>query len=300
MVGWSADPVNAGRDAGPDARPADDPGSVEVAGGFGLGLDAARDLLLGSSCVGCARPGRLWCQQCDAAQSRGGFRHLPTPSPIGLVPSYAAGEYAGALRSLVVGFKEDGLRSLAHPGAEFLAEAVVALVAEQAVPSPLLLVPVPSRRSSVRSRGLDTTWELTKRAAGLLDGAAAGPRVSRSGVIEVRSARLLRTRPGLIDQAGLDVSARARNVAGAFGSLPRAVRAVARRLDRASVVICDDVLTTGATAREAQRALSAIGFDVAGIAVIAATHKRIPVTADIDPSTRGQPTFGPQSQIFGQ
>ena len=38
---------------------------------------------------------------------------------------------------------------------------------------------------------------------------------------------------------------------------------LARRLPEAHVVVCDDVLTTGATVREAQRALEAVGLGVA-------------------------------------
>ncbi|MEQ6903137.1 phosphoribosyltransferase family protein, partial [Nocardioides sp. YIM 152588] len=85
-------------------------------------------------------------------------------------------------------------------------------------------------------------------------------------------ASLLRVRPGVRDQAGLDAGARAANLA-------RSMACPSRALGRwsgaaAHVVLCDDVITTGATAREAQRALEAAGVRVRGIAVVAATERR--------------------------
>jgi predicted amidophosphoribosyltransferase len=74
------------------------------------------------------------------------------------------------------------------------------------------------------------------------------------------------------DQAGLDAAGRAANLAGSMFCPTARLRRVAGL--PAHVVICDDVLTTGATAREAQRALEAVGLGVVGIATVAATRLR--------------------------
>ena len=77
-----------------------------------------------------------------------------------------------------------------------------------------------------------------------------------------------------VDQAGLDAEERRANLAGSMRCATGSLSRLARRRSRAHVVVCDDVLTTGATAREAQRALEAVGLGVAGIAVAAATRRR--------------------------
>jgi predicted amidophosphoribosyltransferase len=142
-------------------------------------------------------------------------------------------------------------------------------VAAAEVEGPLVLVPVPSRPSTVRARGHDPTGALVA-AAGRLTGAPAVP--------------LLRTRPGLRDQAGLDAGERSANLAGSLHCPSAALRRLARRCPRARIVVCDDVITTGATAREAQRALESVGLEVAAVAAVAATRRiRGPSALSVSP-----------------
>ncbi len=81
----------------------------------GLLGDAARELALGTACVGCGRPGRVLCRGCDAGLPRRAGPTWPSPVPTGLAPPYAAGEYGGVLRAMVNQHKEHGVFALATP-----------------------------------------------------------------------------------------------------------------------------------------------------------------------------------------
>jgi predicted amidophosphoribosyltransferase len=222
--------------------------------------DAARDLLLGTHCVGCAHPGRLLCRECADLLPTGAAVAWPSPTPPGLVAPFAAGDYDGTIRAMVLGHKERRLLALRRPLAELLAQAV----AGPGVTGPLVLVPVPSRRASVRARGHDPTYSLTSGAAACL----------RAGGVDAVAWPLLRLLPGVVDQAGLDATERAANLAGSMACSVPALRRLARSRRGARVIVCDDVLTTGATVREAQRALESVGLAVAAAAVVAATKRR--------------------------
>jgi predicted amidophosphoribosyltransferase len=224
-------------------------------------LDGAIDLLLGGSCVGCSRPGRLLCPGCREELPGDAAPAWPTPVPAGLVEPWAASVYEGTVRAMVLGLKEQRLLGLAVPLARLLAAAVAC---ELPRGSPLVLAPVPSRPRVVRARGHDPTHAITVRAARQL---------TREGFdVEVR--RLVRPRAAVADQSGLDASERAANVAGSMLARGRAVRRLQRVPGGVRVVVCDDVLTTGSTAREAQRALEEVGLEVARVATVAATPRR--------------------------
>lgn len=228
--------------------------------------DELLDLVLGSSCVACGRAGRLLCPGCTGLLPRGTFPCPPTPSPEGLAPAVAAGEYDGALRLLVNAHKESARFALAAPLGDLLAASVGAVLAGVAstadVPRPVLLVPVPSRRAVVRMRGHDPLLRIARRASARL----------RACGTPVRVGRMLRPVRTVADQAGLSAEERGTNL---VGSLCARRGTAVERLAAAGVVVVDDVITTGATAREAQRALEEAGLRVLGIAVVAATRRRV-------------------------
>lgn len=232
-------------------------------------LDAVLDLCLGSRCAVCERPGRVLCHRCRGSLPREPRPCWPSPTPPGLAPPLAVGDYGGALKLLVNAHKEQQRFALAAPLGDLLAAAVAGHAEAgraAGVPVPLLVVPVPSRPAVVRRRGHDPLLRLTVRAAA---------RLRREGV-DCAVGRLLRSTRAVQDQAGLSASARAMNLSGTFACAEqRAARQVLGRVGGPRrVVVVDDVITTGATVREAQRAVEAAGIPVSGIAVVAATRRR--------------------------
>jgi predicted amidophosphoribosyltransferase len=235
--------------------------------------DAWLDLVLGSRCATCGRPGRALCLRCDAALVARPRVAWPTPSPPGLVLPVAALDYEDAVRAVVVAHKEHGRLALARPLGRLLA-AAVAEVGRLGMPADgvpgLDLVPVPSHASVVRDRGHDPLLRLVRVAAAEL---------RRDGA-DVAVRRLLRVRHRPEDQAALTAQERAANLQDRFTCVPRGAggRAAGRWL-----VLVDDVITTGATLREAQRALEAGGgLRVQAAATVAATRRRhVPRLPDV-------------------
>jgi predicted amidophosphoribosyltransferase len=176
----------------------------------------------------------------------------------------AAGAYRGPVVPVVNAFKERGQAELARPLGAALALSVAAMAA--AVPErrgPVLLVPVPSSRTALRSRGRDHVRELAGRAVAEL----------RAAGLPAAQLPLLRRRGRVRDSAGLTAGQRRANLAGTFVPyLP-----VGRPPPGALLVLVDDVVTSGATLTEAAAALAAAGRPDGPpvvAAVVAATPRR--------------------------
>jgi len=234
-------------------------------------LDAWFDVAHGGRCACCLTPGRVLCVACAAALPRRSQPVLPDPPPPGLAPAYAAGWYDVPLRPLLLAHKERRAFALARPLGTVLAEVVHgALDHSRGADVRVALVPVPSSPAVVRGRGHDPVRRMVRCAAVAL----------RARGYDAVPAPLLRQRGLVRDQAGLDAEQRAANLAGVLVVAPRAHRRLARVRRPTLVVLCDDVITTGATAREAQRALAGVGIEVSVIAAVAATRKRLPTVLD--------------------
>jgi predicted amidophosphoribosyltransferase len=208
------------------------------------------DLILPLECGGCGAQSTRWCEACASELSVAADRpHVVNPRVDPLVPVFALGRYAGARRQAILAVKEHGRGDLVAPLSRALAVGVHRLLAWGMVETPLTIVPAPTRRSAARRRGGDPVTRIAAMAV--------------AGHPEITVVPALRMRALARDSVGLGTSARERNVAHRV--LLRGAR------PRTEVVLVDDIVTTGATARESVRTLHGAGVRVAAVLAIAAT-----------------------------
>jgi len=178
------------------------------------------------------------------------------------------GEYAAGLRDLVHLLKYDGLLPAGGPLGELLAQSI----ADLRLPlddASLLIVPVPLHSSKRRERRFNQS-ELIARAA--MRHLPAGFELAPHVLVRHRETH---------SQVGLDREARIQNMRGAFRVID------AERIAGRTVIVVDDVMTTGTTVSECARVLKRAGAATVFAATVARTLKA-PVTQDCGNSLQGE------------
>ena len=207
------------------------------------------DALFPIECVGCGASGSVICSKCAAdlpvlrppfcaiCATPGDFARCQTCAESvrrfdGVRAPY---RYAGAIRQAILALKYGGIKA----GAPQLGD----LLAGYLDPNPLpgeIIAPVPMHRRRLRERGYNQAELLARR-------------VANHSALRYERDLLFRTRP-VEPQAGIGSAAqRAVNVAGSIGV------SAGRDVSGASVILVDDVATTGSTLESCAAALKESG-----------------------------------------
>lgn len=198
-------------------------------------LSGALAFVLPVECAGCDAPDVALCPRCRAA-----LRPDPRTRHLGALTVVSGLVWDGAAARVIRALKEDGRTGVAR----HLASALEA-AARHGGFGDALVVPVPTSPAAMRRRGYRVVELLVRRA----------------GWRPHRALRLVRR---TADQRALGRDERARNADGSM----RAHDVAGRR-----ILLVDDVVTTGATLREAARAVRSGGGEVAGAVTVAATPR---------------------------
>ncbi len=168
------------------------------------------------------------------------------------------GPYQGRVREAIHALKYERLHPAAHVLGQLLAEAIAQLAGE--APAKMLVVPVPLHPSKYAQRGFNQARSLAVEALGFLRKSHPEWRLT------LAESTLMRLR-ATESQAGLTPRQRRQNLRGAFSvSDPSQV-------EGRHVLLIDDILTTGATARAAAQTLVKAGAAAVWVATLARAQR---------------------------
>jgi ComF family protein len=179
-------------------------------------------------------------------------------APPAFVRAVSFATYDGRMRDAIHALEYDRIHPVARRLGSMLAAAIAQLSLD--VPDGLFVVPVPLHRTKHRERGFNQARELAKCAIDALHKSHPGWHLTLapSTLMRLRSTE---------SQAGLTPRQRRQNVRGAFKvSDPSAVHGK-------NILLIDDILTTGATARAAAQSLRRAGASAVYVATLARARR---------------------------
>ena len=189
-------------------------------------------LIFPSRCFGCHVLGPSICSTCRSSWHPHYYK-----TTIDRLTVHSALLYTPTTSKIILAAKESGLK-----GADELLIDSITHVLNKVIPNNTVyrLVPVPSSKASQRRRGRSFVVDLVSQIS------------QRTGIPMIDCLQLSRR---VRDQSGLHRDERASNLVGAFTLNSRV---------RGELILVDDVVTTGATLREAARAVNSQGFQAVG------------------------------------
>jgi ComF family protein len=209
-------------------------------------IDRVLNLFLKPNCPLCDRAATVvFCEYCQRQIYE---CQLTQPARYwqGNLPLFAWGKYEGSIKRSIGKLKYDGQRSIANFYGQCLAQQWQKFAPP--IPHQLIAMPVPLHPDKLASRGFNQAELIARKFCQL-----TGAKLDLS---------LHRTR-STVAQFGLSKSARRENVEGAFALVNSSLK------PGDTVLIVDDIYTTGATVREIATVLRSQQINVCGVAVVA-------------------------------
>ena len=211
------------------------------------------DLIFPKRCVGCGALGGYFCRKCRMRirpiapnesicpvcerAAIGGATHPRCRTRFGIDGLTSFFHYDGAVRAAV--------KAIKYRYVSDLAKGFVSLVPEINTPRADVIIPIPLHAQRQRERGFNQAEKLAEKIAVRLQ-------------MPMRTDILTRTRKTVPQVAMSRRIDRLKNMHGVFVVMPGSVKAIKAM----SILVFDDVFTTGATMREAAMALKRGGASV--------------------------------------
>jgi ComF family protein len=186
-----------------------------------------KQLVFTPKCLICSRLGVEICLSCIKGVTPFRAKDLSE-----ITACFCAGEYSGWLRDALICYKNGDARYV-----ELLSQVLYNTLDKFLGFENLTLIPIPSSHQKIKERGFDSVTNLCSNM------------IQRNKSIAMDETNLFLRRI-VLDQVGLTAAQRHSNLEGAFGI---------RRTVNGTVVLVDDVVTTGATLNSAARILKFAG-----------------------------------------
>lgn len=217
-----------------------------------ISLLALSDLIFPARCLGCRQLGIGICSTCRVSWHPHIYRTAIAADGFSF-PVYSAVAYSPVAQRVLLGAKESALHDADRLILQALSHSLSYFYSEIGIAD---LVPIPSRKANTRKRGRDFILEQTHA-------------ISQSPRVQVRA--ILSHSRKVKDQTTLNSRSRELNLSQSMSCREQG--------DSSStpVIIIDDLVTSGATLREAGRALHRAGYTVTG-AVTACVAKPLRYT----------------------
>lgn len=190
-------------------------------------MSILKQLIFTPKCLICSRLGVEICLSCIKGVTPFRAKDLSE-----ITACFCAGEYSGWLRDALICYKNGDARYV-----ELLSQVLYNTLDKFLGVNNLTLIPIPSSHQKIKERGFDSVTNICSNM------------IQRDKSLAMDETNLFLRRI-VLDQVGLTAAQRHSNLEGAFGI---------RRTVNGTVVLVDDVVTTGATLNSAARILKFAG-----------------------------------------